>query len=114
MKWINCLKRAFQAVNDWLAPALRVIEHEGESMPASIPTNRVIHLLDESESWSLGMTCPCGCEDVLELMLLPDIKPRWNLTIDSRGRPTLRPSVWRTTGCRSHFWVRDGRIHWCR
>ncbi|MDM9644782.1 DUF6527 family protein [Rhizobium sp. S163] len=28
-------------------------------------------------------------------------------------RPTLHPSVWRNSGCRSHFWVRRGRIAWC-
>ncbi|WP_425373246.1 DUF6527 family protein, partial [Klebsiella pneumoniae] len=33
--------------------------------------------------------------------------------VDGKGRPTLYPSIWRTTGCRSHFWVRIGRIHWC-
>jgi len=30
------------------------------------------------------------------------------------GTITLKPSVWRTKGCRSHFLVRNSRIDWCR
>ncbi|MGE0639981.1 MAG: DUF6527 family protein [Thermoanaerobaculia bacterium] len=37
--------------------------------------------------------------------------PRW--TVDVKGAlPTLRPSIWRTAGCRSHFFVLRGRIKW--
>ncbi|MGE0371676.1 MAG: DUF6527 family protein [Gammaproteobacteria bacterium] len=59
------------------------------------------------------MRCPCGCGDVLEMMLLPTVKPRWNVTVDRRGHPTLHPSVWRNTACRSHFWLRRGKVVWC-
>jgi hypothetical protein len=67
----------------------------------------------EDDDWSVGMRCPCGCGQRLELMLLKQVKPRWDLTIDRKGRPTLCPSVWLRTGCRSHFWVRAGKIIWC-
>lgn len=113
MSWFVSIKRAYRSLKHWLAPAMRVVEVEGDSLPASIPPNRVVHLLDDGESWSVGMLCPCGCKDVLELMLLPGVRPRWDLKVDKRGRPTLVPSVWRTTGCRSHFWVREGRVSWC-
>ncbi|WP_338341959.1 DUF6527 family protein [Shinella sp. WSC3-e] len=47
-------------------------------------------------------------------MLVVDAgKPRWDIAVDAKGRPTLRPSVWRNTGCKSHFWLRSGRIVWC-
>ncbi|WP_228480154.1 DUF6527 family protein [Pseudomonas aeruginosa] len=51
--------------------------------------------------------------DVLEVALIKGARQRWSLSVDGKGRPTLYPSIWRTTGCRSHFWVRKGRIHWC-
>nr|WP_291162796.1 DUF6527 family protein [Hyphomicrobium sp.] len=59
------------------------------------------------------MRCPCGCGATIELMILPGANPRWSIQVDEVGRPTLQPSVWRQTGCRSHFWVRRGRIQWC-
>lgn len=40
------------------------------------------------------------------------VKPRWSLEVDAQGLPTLRPSVWLTGGCRSHFFLRKGKIIW--
>ncbi|WP_248306350.1 DUF6527 family protein [Devosia oryzisoli] len=59
------------------------------------------------------MRCPCGCGATIELMVIPEARPRWSITTDAQRRPTLHPSVWRKTGCKSHFWVREGRIQWC-
>jgi Family of unknown function (DUF6527) len=47
------------------------------------------------------------------MMLLKEVKPRWDLSVDRRGHVSLRPSVWLREGCKSHFWVRLGRIVWC-
>ncbi|WP_245270056.1 DUF6527 family protein [Nitrobacter hamburgensis] len=58
------------------------------------------------------MKCPCGCGRRIELLLLAEARPRWSLTIDSRRRPTLVPSIWLEGECRSHFWVKQGRIVW--
>ncbi|WP_371815099.1 DUF6527 family protein [Bradyrhizobium sp. CCBAU 51753] len=46
-------------------------------------------------------------------MLLKEIRPRWDARVDQRGHVTLHPSVWLKQGCRSHFWLRDGRVIWC-
>ncbi|WP_420496783.1 DUF6527 family protein [Szabonella alba] len=59
------------------------------------------------------MRCPCGCGDIIELLVIAEAKPRWDVGADRERRPTLSPSVWRKTGCRSHFWVRRGRVQWC-
>lgn len=45
--------------------------------------------------------------------LLPDERPFWRLVQNKDGAVTLHPSVWRTKDCGSHFWLRNGRIHWC-
>ena len=34
-------------------------------------------------------------------------------TFQSDGSVSLMPSVWRQKGCRSHFFLRHGRIDWC-
>lgn len=62
--------------------------------------------------WTI-FRCPCGCQDVVSLAMQPPHQPRWSLDIDGEKRPTLHPSIWRNTGCMSHFWVRDGRVDWC-
>lgn len=82
-------------------------------LPARLPRRDLVVARDDGEDWSVGMRCPCGCGDTIELMLVAEAKPRWWLTFDRRGRPSLSPSVWRRTGCRSHFWVRGGRVDWC-
>ncbi|WP_449415896.1 DUF6527 family protein [Ochrobactrum teleogrylli] len=59
------------------------------------------------------MRCPCGCSDTIELMILRQARPRWDIKVNKAGQPSLYPSVWRGSGCKSHFWVREGRILWC-
>ncbi len=63
--------------------------------------------------WAAAMVCPCGCGDVIELNLLRKVRPCWSVRGHADGTVTLTPSVWRSRGCRSHFFVRHGRIDWC-
>jgi len=104
-RWRNFRER-------WL-PARRVRFVEGDSLPASLTGRGVVVACEEGELWSAGLRCPCGCGDVLELALIEEAQPRWSLQVDRRGRPSLSPSVWRRTGCRSHFWLHEGRVRWC-
>jgi hypothetical protein len=99
-------------VRDRFARGRKVFVQVGDALPANMPKEDLILLKDDGEEWSVGFYCPCGCGDVIELLLLPDVAPRWDIRIDPRGRPSLTPSVWRTTGCRSHFWLRDGHVIW--
>ncbi|WP_422181457.1 DUF6527 family protein [Caulobacter sp.] len=59
------------------------------------------------------MLCPCGCREILHLRFLQRRRPRWDLSVNGQGRASLHPSVWRRTGCQSHFILRDGQILWC-
>jgi len=61
--------------------------------------------------WAL-FRCPCGCRHVISLSLQRIHKPSWKVHRNEAGRPTVHPSVWQTKGCRSHFWIRDGRVYW--
>lgn len=63
--------------------------------------------------WAASMLCPCGCNADIQLNLLQQVRPRWTADIASDGAVTLTPSVWRQSGCRSHFILRNGRIVWC-
>ena len=62
--------------------------------------------------WAAAMLCPCGCGEVIQLNLLPQVRPRWAVEEHIDGTLTLAPSVWRQKGCRSHFILREGRIVW--
>ncbi len=60
------------------------------------------------------MVCPCGCRETLFLNLLQDEFPNWKWRIGADGTVTLTPSVWRKIGCKSHFFLREGMIQWCK
>jgi hypothetical protein len=69
---------------------------------------------DEQCPWGAAMLCPCGCGDVIQLNLLKEVSPCWSVRLSSDRSVSLIPSVWRSKGCRSHFFVRDGWVDWCR
>ena len=101
--------------NVWarLGPRRRLCVIEGDSLPSRMPWRDVVLARDDGEDWCVGMRCPCGCGHVIELLVVAEAKPRWEVAVDAKGRPTLSPSVWLQKGCRSHFWIRNGRVHWC-
>jgi hypothetical protein len=74
---------------------------------------RRLYVMGISHPWAVAMLCPCGCGSVIQLSLLETDSPRWRLSVDRKGIPTLAPSVYRTQGCKSHFFLRAGRIDWC-
>jgi len=96
-----------------LLPARRLHVVNGDSLPRTLPRRDIVLARDDDGDWCIGMRCPCGCGQTIELMLLREVRPRWDLSIDDRGRPSLRPSVWRQVGCHSHFWLKHGRVQWC-
>lgn len=74
----------------------------------------VVHVVRANgrNRWAM-LRCPCGCDGVVTLSLQDVHRPHWKLTETASGKLTLHPSIWRQEGCRSHFWIRDGRVHWC-
>lgn len=53
--------------------------------------------------------CCCGCGEEIVTPIMPT---EWKLTIDG-NKPTLYPSIgnW-SLPCRSHYWIKDGRVEW--
>lgn len=84
-----------------------------EEEPDELEQMQVYAVGEGEHLWHISMVCPCGCGEKLSLNALPDDSPRW--TLEERcGVPSIRPSVWRQVGCRSHFFLKHGRIEWCR
>lgn len=79
------------------------------------PKANILYVAGEGEHvWAAALICPCGCGEQIQLNLLKAASPRWTLHQDTAGQPSLKPSVWRRKGCRSHFFLRGGKIVWCR
>lgn len=84
-----------------------------EDLPDDLSPGSVYLAGEGANLWAAAMLCPCGCGEVIELNLLPQVRPRWTVDQHVDGTLTLTPSVWRQKGCRSHFILRGGRINWC-
>ncbi len=56
------------------------------------------------------MACPCGCGDQLTINLDRQSGSAWRF-VERGGEVTLYPSVWRESGCKSHFVVWQNRIY---
>lgn len=107
--------RAFllvQALRLWvLGPKLYKVKFV-EDFPAELRV-RLIYVTGTNEKpWQIAFICPCGCEDKIELYADQDTEPHWDLIVTNKDVVTLRPSVWRTKNCRSHFFLTKGRIEW--
>lgn len=53
--------------------------------------------------------CACGCGSKV---FTPIGSAEWSVSVNS-GRPSLSPSIgnW-ALPCRSHYWIKNGQIHW--
>lgn len=106
MKWFRRLWGKY-------GPPRRLVIVEGDSLPDVLPDRDLVLVRDDGDDWSVAMRCPCGCGERIELMILHNARPRWDVKSNQAGQPSVHPSVWRNSGCKSHFWVREGRIFWC-
>jgi Family of unknown function (DUF6527) len=84
-----------------------------EEFPDRLEPSKVYLAGEGDDLWAASMICPCGCGAVIELNLLKQARPCWSVEEHRDGTISLKPSVWRQKGCRSHFFVRHGRIDWC-
>jgi hypothetical protein len=75
---------------------------------------RTVYVVGEARHlWSAALVCSCGCGETLQMSLHPDGRPRWRLTTHADRTVSLKPSVWRRTGCGSHFLLRGALVEWC-
>jgi hypothetical protein len=56
------------------------------------------------------MRCPCGCDENLTVNLDAQAGPAWRLYTNDKSGITLYPSVWRDTGCGSHFIIWRSKV----
>lgn len=84
-----------------------------EDVPEAARPATVYLVGEGGHLWFVVFVCPCGCGELVQLNLLPDSRPRWSAERHPDGTVSVSPSVWRTAGCRSHFFLRRGLVEWC-
>lgn len=81
---------------------------------ASVAVGDLVVVRDgEHLKWAC-MRCPGRCGADIKLSLNPSRRPRWTVVRDWLDRPSVSPSIHRRDGCGCHFWIRRGRVEWCR
>jgi hypothetical protein len=66
-------------------------------------------LIERGRPRLLVLSCPCGCGEHFPINLDPRAGPAWRLYM-SRGAITVYPSVWRESGCFSHYIIWRDKI----
>ena len=62
----------------------------------------------------LILECPCGKGHRLQVNLSTARQPSWRL-VDIKTGPNVVPSVdFHAPERRCHFWIREGRVRWCK
>lgn len=67
------------------------LSHAGDAVVVHRGTDRLFVML-----------CPCGCGETLPVNLDSRVGPAWRFYRSDKG-VSIYPSVWRDTGCQSHF-----------
>ena len=116
---MNWLRKRWQAFLSWIGwpwtkrPAKPLGTVRTDDLPFVV-NKEVVYLIGEGAYlWQAVMKCPCGCGETLQMNLMPEGRPRWRTTEHEDGTVSLHPSIWRTVGCRSHFFIRRGFVVWC-
>ena len=86
---------------------------EGEELPEKIAKKEVFVSGTLERNWVIVMICPCGCGDKIYLNTLQSEQPYWKITHNTKGLSIL-PSIWRSKGCKSHFFLSKGKIIWAQ
>jgi hypothetical protein len=109
MSTYTAWRRKLQAASTRWWP-YRVIKAGDDDVPDRLRWRRIYAV--GTPAWRAVFTCPCGCGDTVDLSVTPQIRPSWTLGADGEARATLSPSVWRDGACRSHYFIRQGRLLW--
>jgi len=104
-------RKILSFVRGCFAPIYRIsrVEEKPERM-----NNRTVYVIGEDDtSWAAVFLCPCGCRAEVWLNLLEhENRPTWTVQEVKGEKVHITPSVWSKTGCKSHFFIKQGRLIW--
>jgi hypothetical protein len=102
---INWFSRLFKSKETYKAMYV-------DDMPKNLSPNTVYVLGNTNHKYLASMLCPCGCMESLNMNLTATAKPRWSLSIAKDNTASFHPSLWKKTGCKSHFFLNSGKVNW--
>lgn len=82
------------------------IDFASEEMKISDVQDGIVYVV-RSEGFAL-LKCPCGCRENIFLSLIDGARPQWKIDINGNS---ISPSIYRTTGCKSHFTINNGAVN---
>lgn len=115
MKFNNFINQFFYKFNQMLSKDI-IFDVVYIDTPDGVqikPHRLYIERRGEKDRW-LYLRCPCGCEDLISVNLMKSVQPFWTLQKHINRTISLWPSVNKTTGCRSHFFIRHSLIEWAK
>ncbi len=65
------------------------------------------------QKWAY-LKCPCGCGSTTMLSLSTKRRPSWQVYMNWMMILTVYPSVRDISTCYSHYWIKRGKVYWCR
>lgn len=83
-----------------------------QEIPKSIELGKIYQVNTENDPWICIFYCPCGCKEKIILNLQTQARPAWKIQTKKDSVPTISPSVYRQIGCKSHFFIQEGRVVW--
>ena len=96
-------------MNDVTLSLKSVVETRSEVGSQLVVAGDAVLIVRGQPRWLL-LKCPCGCEDEIPINLDRRAGKSWRIYGVRDEQLTLFPSVWRDTGCLSHFIIWNGQI----
>lgn len=84
-----------------------------DDLPEEVESQAIYVVGDPNRPQYAIFLCPCGCGRSIELNLNPESSPCWKLKWHLFGTISLSPSIWRKSGCWSHFFLKHSKVLWC-
>ena len=118
--WIERMRAVFRAFGFGPAPRelrrtqfreIATAPDQGSALRLAQSADKIIVVI-RGVPRTVVFQCPSGCGDILTVNVDPESGNAWELRTEG-NTVSLLPSVWRTTGCRSHFILFKNRVWWC-
>ena len=81
-------------------------------VPKKLKQRTIYLIANDGYIWQAVMLCPCGCDVKLYINFINEQSPYWSYSIDENKNISLHPSINRKVECKSHFFIRRGRVLW--
>ena len=88
-----------------------IVESQTEARSVA-ESSRTVAVVRRGIDRAMVYQCPCGCREMTVINLDPATGHAWRHSISPSGI-SLMPSVWRESGCRSHYIVWRNGVWWC-